>query len=130
MSDETSQEAYVKPAHELLNQNPYLIFAIEMVMGWLAFLGVGWYRTRRPAMAVLLFVLWQATFWIALWALLVLLAPETIPFVAAIYFTLPILSGIWAATSYVKQAARLKKDLVLEINPASSKRTPNKAMKS
>jgi cbb3-type cytochrome oxidase subunit 1 len=112
---------YVVPARVILNQNPVGIFVIETVLGWCAFLGAGWFRSRRPAMGILLFVLWQAVFWICFWALLALLAPDTIPFFVGVYLILPVLSGIWAARSYVKRANQLKSELALTIpGPAAS----------
>ena len=117
-----AQQPYVVPARVLLNQNPVGIFVIEMVMGWLAFLGVGWFRSRRPAMAVLLFVGWQTIFWISLWGMLTLLAPDWLFPVAIVYFVLPALSGLWATQSYVKQAKRIKSELTLTIPaPAEDK---------
>ncbi len=121
---EQSGQPYVVPARLLLNQNPFLIFVIEMVMGWLAFLGVGWFKTRRPAMAVLLFVGWQTIFWISLWGMLTLLAPDWLFPVAIVYFVLPALSGLWAARTYVTQARRIKQELAVVI-PASA--SENKA---
>lgn len=110
---------YIIPVRHILNRNPWGVFAAEMVMGWLAFLGVGWFISRRPAMAMLLFVAWQTVFWVSLWGLLSLLAPTAIPFVVALYVTLPILSGLFAARSYARQAARLKQELSLTVTSPS-----------
>jgi Cytochrome C and Quinol oxidase polypeptide I len=109
----------VVPARILLNQNPLKIFAVETVLGWLSFLGAGWFISRRPAMAMLFFVLWQTVFWVSLWGLLVLLLPEAIPFVVAVYIAFPIISGIWAATTYVKRSAKLKAELALAVTNTS-----------
>ncbi len=111
--------AYVVPARRLLNINPFAIAAIETIFGWCAFLGVGWFWSRRPAMAMFLFVIWQTVFWVSLWGLLALLAPEAIPFVVGFYVALPIISGLWAARSYVKRAGRLK--LELAVTPVQAK---------
>jgi hypothetical protein len=99
----------------MLNQNPWSIWLAETVPGWIGFLGVGWLKSRRPAMAMLFFVMWQLIFWVCLWAILALLAPETIPFVVVAYFVLPVLSGWWAARSYLKRAAQLKRDLLVDV---------------
>ena len=104
------------PARVILNQNPFGIFLVEVVLGWCAFLGAGWLKSRRPAMAVLLFTFEQTFFWVSLWGLLTLLAPEYLPYFVALYITLPILSGIMAARTYVKQANRLKRDLALTVD--------------
>ncbi len=108
-----SDGPYVVPARVLLNQNPLGIILVETVLGWCAFLGVGWFKSRRPAMAMLLFVSWQAIFWICFWALLTLLAPELLPFFVGVYLVLPVISGILAARTYLKRAAQLKHDLTL-----------------
>lgn len=120
-AQQTINSARIVPARLLLNQNPWKIFLVETVLGWISFLGVGWLLTRRPAMAMLLFVSWMGIFWISLWGLLVLLAPEIIPYFVAVYLVLPVLSGIFAATSYVKRAKRIKQELALTIT--SSKQT-------
>ncbi len=111
----TTAQPYVVPARLLLNQNPVSIVAIETILGWCAFLGVGWFKSRRPAMAILLFTLWQSVFWICFWALLTLFVPEALPFFVGVYLILPFLSGLWAARSYVRQAEKLKRELALTI---------------
>lgn len=107
---------FITPAKVILNQNPLKILLAEIIPGWIGFLGVGWLMSRRPAMAVMFFVLWQLSFWVCLWAVLALLAPDQIPFWVAVYFITPILSGIWAAHSYLKQVTHLKQELLADVN--------------
>jgi hypothetical protein len=131
-SQDTSQRVargrpFVTPARVILNQNPFGIFAVEVVLGWCAFLGAGWLKSRRPAMALLLFTFEQTFFWVSLWGLLTLLAPDYLPYFVAAYITLPIVSGIVAARTYVKQAERLKRELSLIVDaPKEAKVTGNK----
>ncbi len=115
-----ASSGFVTPPHLILNQNPWLIWLAETIPGWGGFLGVGWFKSRRPAMAVLLFVLWQSLFWVCFWAVLTLLAPDQIPFWAAVYFTLPALSGLWAARSYLSRARRLKQSLLVDVTVAAN----------
>jgi len=111
---------YVTPPRFILNQNPWLIWLAEVIPGWIGFLGVGWFKSRRPAMAVLLFVAWQSFFWICLWALLTLLAPDQLPFWIAVYFITPVLSGIWAARSYLSKVKKLNQTLLDDISITAS----------
>jgi cbb3-type cytochrome oxidase subunit 1 len=117
---------FVIPARVILNQNPVGIFVIEVILGWCAFLGAGWLKSRRPAMAVLLFTFGQTFFWVSLWGLLTLLAPEYLPYFVAFYIILPILSGIVAARTYVNQANRLKQELAITVNASKETRVPEK----
>ncbi|HEX2913934.1 MAG TPA: cbb3-type cytochrome c oxidase subunit I [Chloroflexia bacterium] len=118
---------HVTPVKTILNQNPLGIFGVEVLLGWCAFLGAGWLKSRRPAMAMLFFVVWQGTFWVSLWGLLTLLAPEWLPYVAAIYLILPVLSGLWAASSFASEARRLKRELALNIESKTQETTKVKA---
>jgi cytochrome c oxidase cbb3-type subunit 1 len=115
---------FVVPARVILNQNPVGIFAIEVLFGWCAFLGAGWLKSRRPAMAILLFTCEQTLFWVSLWGLLTLLAPDYLPYFVAAYITIPVLSGIAAARTYVKQANRLKQELALMVEAPKEARLP------
>ena len=107
---------FVVPVKTILNQNPLGIFAIEMLLGWCGFLGAGWLKSRRPAMAVLLFTFEQAFFWVSLWGLLTLLAPDYLPYFVGFYITLPVVSGLVASRTYVSQATKLKSELALTLD--------------
>jgi cytochrome c oxidase cbb3-type subunit 1 len=111
----TVNEKFVTPPQVILNQNPTAIFLTEMLCGWFGFLGMGWFKSRRPAMALLFFVMWQLIFWVCFWALLTLLAPDQIPFWVGVYLVLPALSGLWAARSYLKRADLLKRKLLVDV---------------
>lgn len=115
---------FVTPVRVILNQNPFGIFLVEVVLGWCAFLGAGWMKSRRPAMAVLLFTFEQTFFWVSLWGLLTLLAPDYLPYFVAAYIALPVLSGIVAARTYVKQADRFKRELALTVDVPKEAKVP------
>lgn len=112
---QTVGSGFVTPPRLILNQNPWAIWLAETIPGWIGFLGVGWFKSRRPAMAMLFFVSWQMIFWVCFWAVLTLLAPDQLPFWAAVYFILPVLSGIWAARSYLSRARTLKQTLLIDV---------------
>jgi cytochrome c oxidase cbb3-type subunit 1 len=114
---------YITPISRIVNQNPWKIALVEIIPGIFAFLGAGWLMSRRPAMAMLLFTAWQGLFWIAFWALLVLLAADWIPVFVVIYVALAITSGIVAARTYAVRAERIKRELVADVTKKDTAKT-------
>lgn len=110
-SSHRQQARYVTPLRVILGQNPWSIWAIEVLLGYVGFLGGGWFKSRRPAMAMFCFVTWVAIFWICTWAVLTLLAPEYLPIFVGCYILLPQVSGVLAARTYVSRAAKLRQEL-------------------
>jgi hypothetical protein len=101
-----------------LNQKLSNIVLLEIIGGWIAFLGIGWLVSRRPALGISLFIIWQTLFWICTWAVLVLLAPQLLFLVVPIYLITPLVSGVLAALSYRKSTNQIKQEIEAEARQA------------
>jgi cytochrome c oxidase cbb3-type subunit 1 len=124
-------DGYVTPIAHILNVNPWKILLIETVAGWLAFLGVGWLISRRPAMGITLFTLWMGLVWVCTWAVITLFAPSLLPVFAGIYLLIPFLSGLAAMTSYRKRVQQIKQELIVEVDGKTAKvSTPDSITKN
>lgn len=114
-SSNRKQSGYVTPLRVILGQSLVSIWLVEAILGYVGFLGAGWFKSRRPAMAMLFFVTWVAVFWICTWAVLTLIAPEYLPVFIVSYIVLPQLSGMWAARSYRSRSAKLRQEIAASI---------------
>jgi hypothetical protein len=109
---------YVPSPKRILNQKLSNIVLLEIIGGWIAFLGIGWLVSRRPALGISLFIIWQTLFWICTWAVLVLLAPQLLFLVVPIYLITPLVSGVLAALSYRKSTNQIKQEIEAEARQA------------
>jgi cytochrome c oxidase cbb3-type subunit 1 len=119
-SSNRRQNGYVTPIRAILGQSLWSIWVVEALVGYVGFLGAGWFKSRRPAMAMLLFVVWVAVFWICTWAVLTLIAPEYLPIFIVSYIILPQLSGFLAAKTYSTRVKRLRQELAASLQTSVS----------
>jgi hypothetical protein len=112
-----------------LNQKALPIVLAEIIGGWIGFLGTGWLVSRRPALGIGLFVIWQAVFWVCLWAVLVLLAPNQLWYVVAVYFIIPPISAVIAAQTYKHSAANIKAEIEAEAQQSYESRVTGDEVK-